>query len=138
MSTTRELHEKAMDVYEQALIAARNRNARLTRRLLDNALRLESEAADSVADNYLLEPTRSILHRSAATIALKAGNIETARKYADAGLREALHRALPPLHGSWQPTRSSCPTSRDRTDLRPRRAAETDLSFAREQHHSGR
>ena len=87
MSTTRELHEEAMDVYERALLAAKRKNQVLTKKLLADALHLESEAADSVSDHFQLEPTRSILHRSAATIALKAGNIEIARKYAERGLK---------------------------------------------------
>lgn len=58
----------------------------MSRKLLIEALGLEASVADSVAGEYLLEPTRSVLHRSAATIALQIGNLETARRYLETAL----------------------------------------------------
>src|SRR5690242_14765064 len=75
-----------MDVYDTALRAARRKDIPTTRRLLAEALALEIAAADSVANEFRLEPTRSILYRSAATIALKLGDVETVKRYAQAGL----------------------------------------------------
>ena len=53
-------------------------------RFLAQALKLECEAADTVADDYALEPTRSVLHRSAAAMALSSFDTKTARRYVEA------------------------------------------------------
>ena len=57
------------------------------RGLLSEALKLECEAADTVADHLALEPTRSLLHGSAASIALQKFDTKTAKQYAEAGLK---------------------------------------------------
>ena len=75
-----------MDLFELALLTARDGDTEASRRLLKEALEKETAAADSVADDYDLEPTRSILHRSAASIALRIGNVQKAKQYVDAGL----------------------------------------------------
>jgi hypothetical protein len=84
MKDIRGLHDRAMDLYELGLIAAREGNMEESRRLFARALKEEIKAADSVP--YDLEPTRSILHQSAASIALKIGDTHGAMKYIDAGL----------------------------------------------------
>jgi Zn-dependent peptidase ImmA (M78 family) len=56
-------------------------------KLLAEALKFESAAADSVADDHSLEPTRSVLHRSAASIALQMFDTNTARRYVEVGLK---------------------------------------------------
>ena len=86
MSDTRELHDSAMDLFELGLLTARAGNLDRSRRLLNEALEKEAQAADSVAGDYTLEPTRSILCRSAASIALRIGDLKRARRYIDAGL----------------------------------------------------
>jgi hypothetical protein len=48
---------------------------------------MESAAADSVAQDLSIEPTRSVLHRSAASLALQLGDFHTATKYVEDGLR---------------------------------------------------
>ncbi len=86
MSDTRELHDSAMDLFEEALLAARAGDSEKSRRLFSMALDKEAAAADSVAAEYTLEPTRSILHRSAASIALRIGDVQQAKQLVAAGL----------------------------------------------------
>jgi hypothetical protein len=84
MSDTRQLHDEAMDLFELGLLAARKGMLDESRRMFTDALEKEAAAADSVPDD--LEPTRSILHRSAASIALRIGNTQRALKHVDTGL----------------------------------------------------
>lgn len=84
--TTRELHERAMGLFEASLIARRAGDETRMRGLLTEALKLECAAADSVADDHTLEPTRSLLHRSAASIALQNFDTKTAIRYVNTGL----------------------------------------------------
>ncbi len=86
MSEVREIHDSAMDLFELALLTARAGDADKSRRLFGEALEKEAAAADSVADAYDLEPTRSILYRSTASIALRIGNVQKAKQYVEAGL----------------------------------------------------
>src|SRR4029077_6415777 len=86
VSDTQELHDRAMDLFEQGLLAARAGNSDKSRRLFNEALENEAAAADSVSADYELEPTRSILHRSAASMALRVGDVQKAKRYVDAGL----------------------------------------------------
>jgi len=87
VTTTRDLHRRAMEMFESSLVARQNENETLVLRFLADALKFESAAADSVADDYSLEPTRSVLHRSAASIALQMFDTNTARRYVTAGLK---------------------------------------------------
>lgn len=86
MSDTRALHDDAMDLFERALLKVRAGDLQEGRRLFNAALDKEAEAADSVSSNYELEPTRAILHRSAASIALRIGDVQRAQRYVEAGL----------------------------------------------------
>ena len=86
MNNTTELHDRAMELYEAALVARHRGDELRTRDLLHKALELETAAADSVAADTSLEPTRSVLHRSAASIALQAGEHATAKRYVERGL----------------------------------------------------
>jgi len=76
VTTTGEFQRRAMELFDDAVLAQQLGDDALSRKLLIEALGLEASAADSVAGEYLLEPTRSVLHRSAATIALQIGNLE--------------------------------------------------------------
>jgi hypothetical protein len=87
VTTTRDLHRRAMEMFESSLVARQDENETLVLRFLADALKFESAAADSVADDYSLEPTRSVLHRSAASIALQMFDTNTARRYVTAGLK---------------------------------------------------
>jgi len=86
VSDTRELHNRAMDLFELGLLTARAGKSAESRRLFNEALERETAAADSVAADYELEPTRSILHRSAASMALRIGDVQKAKQYVEAGL----------------------------------------------------
>jgi len=67
-----------------SLLARRAEDEGRMNRFLAQALKLECEAADTVADDYALEPTRSVLHRSAAAMALSSFDTKTARRYVEA------------------------------------------------------
>jgi hypothetical protein len=84
--TTRELHERAMKLFEASVIARYSEDEGRVRSLLAQAMKLECAAADTVAEDRALEPTRSLLHRSAASIALQNFDTATARRYVNAGL----------------------------------------------------
>ena len=75
-----------MSLYEASLLARRSGNEHRVMELLQQALRMETAAADSVADELSLEPTRSVLYRSTASIALQLGDFGTAMRYAELGL----------------------------------------------------
>jgi hypothetical protein len=76
-----------MEDFEASLIARQSGDEVRVLRLLREALRFESAAADTVRDATSLEPTRSVLHRSAASLALQLFDTSTARKYVNAGLK---------------------------------------------------
>jgi IrrE N-terminal-like domain len=84
VSNTRELHERAMELFEASLLARHAEDEGRMNRFLAQALKMECEAADTVADDYALEPTRSLLHRSAAAMALSNFDTKTARRYVEA------------------------------------------------------
>src|SRR5438270_116934 len=50
------------------------------------ALKFEISAADSVSNRFELEPTRSVLHRGVASLALRIGEIAIAKRYIAAAL----------------------------------------------------
>jgi len=84
MPSPRQLHLQAMEVMDGAL--ADEQDTQRTLNLLREALRLEMAAADSLATEYDLEPTRSLLFRGASSIALRVQDVPTAKRYAEAGL----------------------------------------------------
>ena len=69
---------------DTGLLARHADDERHMNRVLAQALKLECQAADTLADDYALEPTRSLLHRSAAAMALSSFDTKTARRYVDA------------------------------------------------------
>jgi hypothetical protein len=80
MSTVQKLHQQAMDLAEQADLAKLRGQTDGVQAILRQALALESEAATLVADDLMAEPTRSVLHRSAASLAIECGELQTAEK----------------------------------------------------------
>jgi hypothetical protein len=79
-------HIEAMSLCESAAIARASReNARATE-LFRRAFELEREAAQAVAGEPDLEPTRSVLHRSAAALAIECGEYRAAEKLISAAL----------------------------------------------------
>lgn len=85
--TVSELHRRAMDVAERALVARRIGRAGEAKALFREAFEAEREAALRVAEDPAApEPTRSVLLRSAATLALDCGQRREAQRLAARGL----------------------------------------------------
>ena len=79
-------HERSMDLAEEAFIAKRRGELDTAKRLFIEALTLESSAAESFPPDKQSEPTRSILYRSAASLAYHAELYERAEGLITAGL----------------------------------------------------
>lgn len=73
MKELKQLHEQAMELSEQAFLSKREGNVALAKELSKKAFALESKAAQILKDKPEIEPTRSILYRSAATLAIECG-----------------------------------------------------------------
>lgn len=80
MQRVEELHRESMEHAEQALLARSRGESETAMELFLAAFRLEKAAADLLADKLDLEPSRSILHRSAAALALDCGETREAEK----------------------------------------------------------
>jgi len=87
VSTVRELHQSAMERTDLALGAQRAGNEAEAKALFREALRYEQQAASLLAQRLDGEPTRSILHRSAAALALDCGEYRDAEVLICEGLR---------------------------------------------------
>jgi predicted dinucleotide-binding enzyme len=80
MSQIQELHQQAMDLAEMVQVAKLRGNHTQAEQLSRQALEKELRAAELVASDLEAEPTRSVLHRSAATLAIDCGEIHTAER----------------------------------------------------------
>lgn len=80
MSQIQDLHRQAIDLAEQADLKKLRGETSQVQELLQQALKLESEAAGMVANDITAEPTRSVLHRSAATLAVECGELSLAER----------------------------------------------------------
>ena len=80
MSQVQDLHRQAMDLAEQADLKRLRGDTSQVQELLRQALELEAEAAGMVANDITAEPTRSVLHRSAAALAVECGEFSLAEK----------------------------------------------------------
>jgi type II secretory pathway component PulM len=80
MSQIQDLHRQAMDLAEQADLKRLRGDTAQVQELLRQALELEAEAAGMVANDVTAEPTRSVLHRSAAALAVECGEFSLAEK----------------------------------------------------------
>jgi tetratricopeptide (TPR) repeat protein len=80
MSLVRDQHRRAMDLADQALATRRRGDLSGAVALFRQALEHEREAAELVAADGAVEPTRSVLFRSAATLALDCGEIREAER----------------------------------------------------------
>lgn len=78
MSHINNLHEKAMELSDNAFIARRRGDKQLSLELSRRAFELECEAAYALKDDKSAEPTRSILFRSAASLAIDCSEYRTA------------------------------------------------------------
>lgn len=80
------LHREAMALVDRAMLARLRGDERDARRFTEQAFRLEQDAALRVAKKFGPEPTRSVLLRSAATLALECDRPADARRLIDLGL----------------------------------------------------
>jgi hypothetical protein len=80
MSQIQTLHQQAMDLAEAAAVArlrgALEQAAQFTRQAFEQ----ETQAAALIADTLAAEPTRSVLHRSAASLAIECGELQIAER----------------------------------------------------------
>jgi len=86
MTTVNDLHPKAMDLAEEAFQRLRKGEDGEAKRLFREALALEREAALLLPVSEEAEPSRSILFRSAASLAYNAEEYETAEQLIAHGL----------------------------------------------------
>lgn len=70
------LHQQAMDLAEAATVARLRGNLEQAAQLTRQAFERETHAAALVAITLDAEPTRSVLHRSAASLAIECGEYE--------------------------------------------------------------
>lgn len=80
MMDIKQLHREAMSERDNALSAKLEGNDQDALRHFQAAYRLEASAANELMDRHAAEPSRSILFRSAATIAKECGLLEEAQK----------------------------------------------------------
>lgn len=78
LSQIQEKHSAAMDLAEGAFIAKLRGDLGQASLLTKQAFDLEQEAAALIAHQLDAEPTRSVLHRSAATLAIDCGEFKAA------------------------------------------------------------
>lgn len=80
MQLAEELHERAMELADEADRARRQGDEGRRQEFLRRAFTLECAAAELVEPARDLEPSRSVLHRSAASLALESGRTEEAAR----------------------------------------------------------
>lgn len=69
-----------MELVDQAVLARQRSDAEAVIALSRAAFNKERAAADLVANQFDLEPTRSVLHRSAAVLAIKCAELRDAER----------------------------------------------------------
>ncbi|AFY48158.1 hypothetical protein Nos7524_2315 [Nostoc sp. PCC 7524] len=80
MNQIQDLHKQAMDLAEMAQVAKLKGDSVLALQLSKQAFEKERLAAELIVNNLAAEPTRSVLHRSAATLAIDCGEIAAAER----------------------------------------------------------
>jgi hypothetical protein len=86
MATVRELHKEAMRLAQLALIARNSGDLAQAEGIAHQAYQYEAQAAYSVPEGKTSEPTRSILFRSAASLAYQCKEFDTAQRLIAEGL----------------------------------------------------
>lgn len=76
-------HDQAMELAQEACMETDPAKAR---KLNEAAFVNERKAAELLKEEYELEPSRSVLYRSAATLAVRCENFSEAERLAQAGL----------------------------------------------------
>lgn len=80
MSQIQALHQQAMDLAEAAAVARLRDAIEQAAQLTRQAFEQEAQAANLIASVLDAEPTRSVLHRSAASLAIECGELRTAER----------------------------------------------------------
>ena len=80
MNKTTDLHEKAMEFYDEGFFARREDKKSLAKEKFRKALELEIQAAETLKDKLDIEPSRSVLYRSAASMAMSCEEYRQAEK----------------------------------------------------------
>ncbi|MEM0992486.1 MAG: DUF2281 domain-containing protein [Bacteroidota bacterium] len=75
-----QLHEKAMELAEEAFLAKRKKNVLVAKDLYQQAYHLEQQAALLMITDYDIEPTRSVLFKSAAHLAIDIDKYQEAEQ----------------------------------------------------------
>lgn len=86
MESIKDLHSNAMNIAEEAFIAQRNGDIEKSLNLFRKALDSEQQAAEQLPLSLQSEPTRSILFRSAASLAYNTNDYELADRLIARGL----------------------------------------------------
>lgn len=86
MNTVTELHRNAMALVDQGFAARRLGNTIGAQDLLRRAFELEVAAAQMLETDLEAEPSRSVLYRSAATLAIDCLDLRKAEQLISAGL----------------------------------------------------
>ena len=84
MSNVSDLHNKAMELAERAIIARIQHDSATAMELFRAAMESELSAIEELDEK--IEPTYSILHRSAATLALDCNEVSKAREIVNEAL----------------------------------------------------
>ncbi|PZO58535.1 MAG: hypothetical protein DCF15_05365 [Phormidesmis priestleyi] len=80
MQNVETLHREAMALVDQVVLARQRGDNDMVAKLAVAAFLKEREAANLVADQFDYEPTRSVLHRSAATLAIECAELREAER----------------------------------------------------------
>lgn len=80
MKAVKALHQQSMDLAEVATLKQQQEQVEEARDLWQQAFELEAQAAALLANEWNAEPTRSVLYRSAATLALRCDQIPVAER----------------------------------------------------------
>ena len=80
MNKTTDLHEKAMEFHDEAFFAKRKGDLISAMKFSRQALELETQAAERLKDKLDEEPSRSVLYRSAASMAISCEEYRQAEK----------------------------------------------------------
>lgn len=80
MKSINELHEVAMDLADQAFLARRKGDIKVADKLSRQAYEEELRAAEILRDDLNAEPSRSVLYRSAASLAMECGETREAER----------------------------------------------------------
>jgi hypothetical protein len=80
MSQIQVLHQQAMDLAEAAVVARLKGSPEQAAQFTRQAFEQETQAAVLIASALDAEPTRSVLHRSAASLAIECGELQVAER----------------------------------------------------------